>query len=85
MQEFEYTIRDKLGIHARPAGLLVKEASKYDADITLSVGGKTADCKKIFSLMGAGIKFGNAVTVCVEGADEEAACAGVEAFFEQNL
>lgn len=85
MKQFEYTITDKLGIHARPAGLLVQEASKYDADITLHIGEKEVDCKKIFSLMGVGAKFGNTVTIFTQGADEDVAYAGVKAFFEQNL
>lgn len=36
MKNFEYTIKDELGIHARPAGMLVKEAKKYQSKITIT-------------------------------------------------
>ena len=40
MKEFSYTVQDALGIHARPAGLLVKEAAKFPCEITLKCGEK---------------------------------------------
>ena len=45
MKEFNYTITDPQGIHARPAGVLVKEAAKYQSTITLEKDGKTGDVK----------------------------------------
>lgn len=80
MRQFDYTIQDALGIHARPAGLLVKEANKFTATITITAGGKTADAKKIFGLMGLGAKCGNTITTTAEGADEDAAIAALEEF-----
>lgn len=56
MKAFEYIITDELGIHARPAGLLVKEVKKYNAKITLSAKGKTTDAGKLMMVMGMGIK-----------------------------
>ena len=43
MRTFEYTITDEVGIHARPAGLLVKEAKNYDSVIKVTKDGKSAD------------------------------------------
>ena len=40
MKEFKYTIKDELGIHARPAGLLVKEAATFPCKVTIEKGGK---------------------------------------------
>ena len=52
MKEIKYVITDREGIHARPAGLLVKEANKYASSITLSKGSQSGDAKRIFAVMG---------------------------------
>ena len=67
MKEFNYTITDPQGIHARPAGLLVKEATAFSSSITLEKDGKTGDCKRIFAVMALGIKCGDSVCVKAEG------------------
>lgn len=85
MKAFDYVIQDELGIHARPAGLLVKEAKKYESNIRVKKGEKTVDASKLMALMSLGVKCGDRVTVVAEGADEEAAAAGMEAFFTENL
>ena len=85
MMKFDYTIKDEVGIHARPAGLLVKEAKKYESKITVAKDGKSAEATKLMALMGLGVKCGETVEVAVEGADEEAAYEGIKAFFETNL
>lgn len=85
MKEFKYVIKDELGIHARPAGLLVKCAQKFKSDITVSCGGKTADAKRLFNLMGLNVKKGDSVTVSVIGEDEESAKESVMKFFAENL
>ncbi len=71
MKQFQYTITDSVGIHARPAGLLVKAARAFQSSITVEKDGKTAAA--------------NTVTVTVEGADEEEAAAAMEKFFQENL
>ena len=85
MRSFEYTITDEVGIHARPAGLLVKEAKSYDSVIKVTKGGKSAEAKKLMALMGLGVKKGDTVTVSVEGGDEDAVAAKMEEFFRNNL
>ena len=85
MKSFEYTITDEVGIHARPAGLLAKEAKQYESVIKISKDGKSAEAKKLMALMGLGIKKGETVTVTVEGGDEEAVAAKMEEFFKNNL
>lgn len=85
MKEFTYVITDELGLHARPAGMLVKEAGKYKSNITLSGGAKKADAKRIMAVMTSGIKCGTKVTVTVEGEDEEEAAAAFEAFMKEQL
>lgn len=85
MKSFEYTVTDPVGIHARPAGNLAKEAKQYDAVIKITKDGKSAEAKKLMALMALGVKQGDTVTVSVEGADEDAICAKMEEFFKANL
>ena len=69
MKEFKYVITDKEGIHARPAGELSKEA----------------DCKRMFAVMGLGVKNGQEVVFTFDGEDEDAACEAVSKFMKENL
>ena len=85
MKEFKYVVQDELGLHARPAGLLVKEAAKYKSAITLDSGVKKADAKRIMADMSMGVKQGVEVTVTVDGEDEDAAFDAIKTFFETNL
>ena len=85
MKIFEYTIKDELGIHARPAGLLVKEAKKFESECTITKEGKTKKLTQLMMLMSLGVKQGDTVTVSVDGADEDAAVAALKEFFENNL
>lgn len=85
MKSFDYVITDPVGIHARPAGILVKELKKYGSTVTIKKGEKSVNCAKLMALMGMGIKQGDTVTVTIEGADEEAAAAAIEEFFKANF
>jgi phosphocarrier protein HPr len=86
MKKFEYTVKEANGIHARPAGLLVKAAKELDSTITLeNVAGKAAAATKLMAVMGLGIKQGETVTVTVEGGDEEASATAMKKFFNENL
>lgn len=85
MKEFPYVITDTEGIHARPAGELVKKAKEFTSMVSISKDGKKADAKKLFGLMGLGVKQGMEILVQTEGEDEEAAAAALEAFLKENL
>ena len=85
MKSFTYVIKDELGIHARPAGLLVKEVKQFTSAITLECGEKKAAAKGLMGVMGMAVKQGNEVTITAEGDDEDAAIAALEAFFSANL
>ncbi|MCD8332921.1 MAG: HPr family phosphocarrier protein [Clostridiales bacterium] len=85
MTTFEYTIKDELGIHARPAGELVKEVKKYESEISITSNGRKVNAGKLMMVMSLGVKKGMTITVTAEGADEDAAAAGVQAFLEANL
>lgn len=85
MKSFSYMIKDENGMHARPAGLLVKECGKFKSDITIGLNGKTSPCNKLFGVMGLGVKQKDTVTITVEGEDEQEACEAIQAFFRNNL
>lgn len=85
MKTFDYTIKDEIGIHARPAGLLVKEGKNFASSITLKCNGKSADIKKLMALMALGVKKGDTVTIEITGDDEDVAAAAMETFFKENL
>ena len=73
MRSFMYTIKAPVGMHARHAGLLVKETSRFQSDITLSKGDRTANAKGILALMGLGVRQGDLIRVTIEGEDEDIA------------
>lgn len=82
MKTITVICKDKEGIHARPAGLLNKAAKGFACSITMTKGDKTADVKRIFALMGLGVKCGDTITVACDGPDEEAAAAAIEEVLE---
>ncbi len=85
MKAFNYTVKDELGIHARPAGLLVRLAKGFESEITIEKGGVKASCRKLMAVMAMGIKKGDTVTVTIEGTDEERAAEEMSVFFEKYL
>lgn len=86
MKQFTYVIKDELGVHARPAGMLAKLAKGYgDTVVTVTKGDKTVKASQLMKLMGMGIKQGNEVVVAAEGPAEDEAIAAVQKFFEENL
>ncbi|RHC13766.1 HPr family phosphocarrier protein [Roseburia intestinalis] len=85
MKSFSYTVKDELGIHARPAGMLVKEVKNFKSKVTLEKDGKVIDVTRLMAVMSMGVKKDQTVTITVEGADEDAAYDALKSFFETNL
>ena len=85
MKEFKYTITDSEGIHARPAGELVKAAKQFSSTIKLTKDGKSGDCKKIFGIMGLAVKCGQEVVLTFEGEDEDVAYEAVSKFMTEHM
>lgn len=65
------------GVHARPATVLVQEAGKYKADISLEYNGKDVNLKSIMGIMSLGIPSGAEVTFKAEGSDEDEALEAI--------
>ena len=85
MKKFEYIITQPAGIHAIPAGLLVKEISVYKSLITIERNGQKADGKRLMSIMALGVSCREKVTFIIEGTDEDMAAIKLEAFCRKNL
>lgn len=85
MKCFEYVIKDEIGIHARPAGMLSKIAKEFESEIIISKGDKSAVASKLMALMGLGVKCGDAILVSINGADEDTAAEKIKSFLENNL
>ena len=63
MKTFQYVIKDELGIHARPAGQLVKLLKEYASTVTITKGEKKAEAIRLMAVMGLGVKKGDTITV----------------------
>ncbi|MBQ9134935.1 MAG: HPr family phosphocarrier protein [Lachnospiraceae bacterium] len=85
MKEFRYTITDPEGIHARPAGELIKAVKDFASKITITKDGKVADAKSIFSVMGLAVKQGQEIVIAAEGDDEEEAITAIEQFLKEKM
>ena len=85
MKEFAYVITDEQGIHARPAGLFVKEAASCECNVTISKDGKEVDAKRILGVMGLGAKQGQEIVLKCDGVDEDAAMEKLSKFLQDNV
>ena len=85
MKEIKHIINDPMGMHACPAGMLVKAVAPFASKITVTAPTGTADARRLMALMKLAAKQGMELTVTVDGADEEKAAAELKAFLEANL
>jgi phosphocarrier protein len=85
MQEIKYILKDKLGLHGRPAAQLVKGAAKFKCDAQIGSPVKMVNAKRIIGVMALTLKQGEECTMTFDGEDEEAAAGFCKAFLEENL
>ena len=85
MEEIHYVITDPEGVHALPAGGLVKLAQSFECSITASGNGQSTDCKKILGPMSLGIKRGQTLSIVCDGSDEAAAITAIRDYLKDNL
>lgn len=85
MQSFMYTIKTPVGLHARHAGLIVKEAKLYQSSITVIHGERRTDARHLMALMTLGVKQGDVLKVTVEGVDEDVAAIKIKALFFKHF
>lgn len=82
--EIKVIIKDPVGLHARPASVMVQEANKFESEISISAGEKNGNLKSIMSVMALGVKTGEEITISAEGSDAEAALAAIKTALETN-
>lgn len=85
MKEFKHVINDPMGLHARPAGMLVKAVAPYASKVTITAPTGTADAKRLMGIMRLAAKQGMELTFTLEGPDEEKAATELQAFLAANL
>lgn len=86
MKQFEFTVRDPMGLHARPAGLLAKLAKSYaDTVIMLSKGDVSVKATQLMRVLSLNVKQGETVSVTADGPSEDAAITAIGALFQTDL
>lgn len=85
MKTFSYVIKSEIGIHARPAGLLVQLANRFESEIVIQAEGRKAEADRLMEVLKMDVKNGEATEVFISGPDEEKACESLKTFFEENL
>ena len=87
MKKINYPVTAEAGIHARPAGLLVKKAASFKSNIKIlhEQRGSEADLKRLMAVMALGVKQGDGIVLSVDGEDEEEAADALEAFLKENF
>jgi phosphocarrier protein len=85
MTEKEITVSNSLGIHARPASLIVQTANKYTSELYLEKDNTTADAKSIMNVMMLAAGRGSKVTIRASGKDEHEAAEAIAKLFEDNF
>ncbi|MCS7010362.1 MAG: HPr family phosphocarrier protein [Anaerolineales bacterium] len=85
MPELTLTIQHKVGLHARPASLFVREAAKFQSNIMVFHDGKEANAKSILSVLALGVNQGAQITLRAEGPDAEMALQALQALIEKNF
>lgn len=78
-------IKNPTGLHLRPAGILCKEAMKFQSQITFSYDGGSANAKSVLSVLGACVKCGSEIELFCDGADEEEAMKTLVDAIESGL
>lgn len=78
MIERSFILKDEMGLHARPAALLMMKMLQVQSDVSISCNGNKADAKDVMSIMAMNTVAGDEVVFRIEGPDETEAMAAVE-------
>ncbi|MCG3155682.1 MAG: HPr-like protein Crh [bacterium] len=85
MLEKKVRVQNKLGLHARPAALLVKTANKFKSDVFLTRESQVVNGKSIMGVMMLAANYGSEITLSVKGEDEVAALAELTRLFDSKF
>ena len=79
----ELLVANASGLHARPAARFAAEAKRFEADLSLEHGGRTANCKSVISVLRLGVSAGSTITVHADGPDAEPALERLAALLDE--
>lgn len=79
----EVVLANGHGLHARPASLLVEEAQRFQAEISINANGRRADCKSILDILSCGCPSGRKITLSASGPDSKEAIAALSTLIEE--
>ncbi len=79
--QFEVCVDNEMGLHARPAAKLAREAAKFQSSIRLELEGSSADAKSVLDILGLAAQQGRRVTVSATGPDARDAVDHLKQFF----
>ena len=85
MSEVKLVIRNKVGLHARPAVLFVQAAQGFQSDVRVIKDGKEGNAKSFKSVLALAVNQNDEVVVRAEGADANAALAALTKLVEDNF
>lgn len=85
IQSKALVIRNKVGLHARPAALFVQTAAAHQSEIKVSRAGQSGNAKSILSILALGIQQGAEITIAADGPDEVEAIAALTLLIEGNF
>jgi phosphocarrier protein HPr len=85
MTERQVTIKNRAGIHARPAALIVQTAGRFSARINFIKDTETINAKSIMGIITLGASYNSSLTIRAEGEDELQAVESLVGLFEKRF
>ncbi len=81
----EFTIENEVGLHARPASVLVQTANRFVSTITIKHDGEKANAKSIINVLSLGVEKGTKITIEIDGEDEKEAMGAITSLIKNNF
>ncbi len=81
----EFTIENEVGLHARPASVLVQTANRFVSTITIKRDSENANAKSIINVLSLGVEKGTKITIEIEGEDEKEAMEAITSLIKNNF
>jgi len=85
MIQQEFTIQNKVGLHARPAAVFVQTAVKFKSNIIVEKDGKEINAKSIIGVLSLGAEKGSKIIIKIEGEDEQEAMKALKELVHNNF
>lgn len=79
------TVKNRAGIHARPAAIIAQTSNKFESEITIAKDDAAVNAKSIMGVIAMGAGYNTQLTLKVEGPDESEAASVIEELFESKF